>query len=183
MAASLTGVSAKKGVPAVTGTNTAAGTGVMGTSDTGIGVLGESAGNEGVRGISHNPHAGVVGINDATRFSARTGRERQLSTRPSGEGPGGWFESTEGEGVRGVSHGLLAGVVGINDSPAKRHVRFGSPPSPGGNGGWFESKLGEGVRGTSTNNRVPEGDVASRTFSACQRATSSFTASVSSAGV
>jgi hypothetical protein len=151
MARPVAGDSTKDRVPGVKGTNTAAGPGVMGISDTGIGVLGESAGNEGVRGISHNPHAGVVGINDSTRFSARTGREKQLSTRPSGEGPGGWFESTEGEGVRGVSHGLHAGVVGINDSPGKPHVVFGSPPSPGGNGGWFESKLGEGVRGTSAN--------------------------------
>jgi hypothetical protein len=51
-----------------------------------------------VRGTSHNPHGGVVGVNDA----------------PEG-GNGGWFESEHGEGVRGWSknpgHG---GVVGIN---------------------------------------------------------------------
>jgi hypothetical protein len=62
-------------------------------------VQGESSGHTGVHGTSHNPHSAVVGINDA----------------PSPGGDGGWFESSQGEGVRGWSknpnHG---GVVGVN---------------------------------------------------------------------
>ncbi|MFI7000275.1 hypothetical protein [Nocardia sp. NPDC050175] len=61
-----------------------------------------------------------------------------VNTSPAPGGNGGWFESAEGEGVRGWSknpnHG---GVVGVNTG--------------GGNGGYFESADGEGVRGWSKN--------------------------------
>jgi hypothetical protein len=81
-----------------------AGTGVIGQSNDGIGVFGESKNSEGVRGVSHNAHGGVVGINDWSP-----------SAPPGAGGNGGWFESTQGEGVRGWSktphHG---GVVGVN---------------------------------------------------------------------
>ena len=67
-------------------------------------VKGEGTVNEGVRGVSHNAHGGVVGVNDWT------------PPAPAGAGGnGGWFESAQGEGVRGWSktphHG---GVVGVN---------------------------------------------------------------------
>jgi hypothetical protein len=140
-------------------------------------VQGESSGNEGVRGISHDAHGGVVGVNDWTP-----------SGPPGAGGNGGWFESTRGEGVRGWSknpyHG---GVVGVNtaggiavygqsddgtgvvgESKNNEGVRGvshsahggvvgvndwspSSPPGAGGNGGWFESTQGEGVRGWSKN--------------------------------
>ncbi|MFC9433298.1 hypothetical protein [Nocardia sp. NPDC057030] len=100
------------GVPAVVGTHKAAGVGVQGTSDTGF----------GVRGDGQGPGAAVVGVNNS----------------PAPGGNGGWFESAEGEGVRGWSknpnHG---GVVGVNTG--------------GGNAGYFESADGEGVRGLSKN--------------------------------
>src|SRR5438045_3391376 len=74
------------------------------TTTNAISVLGESDQNEGVRGVSHNAHAGVVGINDWAPVAP-----------PGAGGNGGWFESAQGEGVRGVSknpdHG---GVVGVN---------------------------------------------------------------------
>ncbi|MFE9577374.1 hypothetical protein ACFYO1_13375 [Nocardia sp. NPDC006044] len=61
-----------------------------------------------------------------------------VNNSPAPGGNGGWFESAEGEGVRGWSknpnHG---GVVGVNTG--------------GGNGGYFESADGEGVRGISKN--------------------------------
>jgi hypothetical protein len=67
-------------------------------------VQGESSGFEGVRGISHDEHGGVVGINDWSP-----------SSPPGAGGNGGYFESTQGEGVRGwaknPNHG---GVVGVN---------------------------------------------------------------------
>jgi hypothetical protein len=99
----------------VVGVNTARGIGVFGQSDAnsgvagesndGIGVFGESKTNEGVRGLSHSAHGGVVGINDW----AAAGQP------PGTGGNGGWFESLQGEGVRGWSknpnHG---GVVGVN---------------------------------------------------------------------
>jgi hypothetical protein len=90
-------------------------------------------------------------------------------------GNGGWFESSEGEGVRGHSknrnHG---GVVGTNDGGGD--AVFGESSTKGGsgvkgvshnangavvgvndfgelggNGGWFQSAQGEGVRGVSEN--------------------------------
>ncbi|WP_157195468.1 hypothetical protein [Nocardia tenerifensis] len=98
-------------MPAVAGAHKADGIGVHGTSSTGF----------GVRGDGEGPGAAVVGVNN--------------SATP---GNGGWFESAEGEGVRGWSknpnHG---GVVGVNTG--------------GGNGGFFESAEGEGVRGWSKN--------------------------------
>ena len=143
-------------------------------SPDGAAVLGESSGNEGVRGTSHDEHGGVVGINDFSPDSP-----------PGAGGNGGWFESTQGEGVRGwaksAHHG---GVVGVNtaggfgvygtsddgngvvgeskNSEGVRGVSHSAhgavvgvndwapdTPGDGGAGGWFESTQGEGVRGTS----------------------------------
>ena len=65
----------------------------------GIGVFGESASSEGMRGVSHSAHGAVVGVNDA----------------PLPGGNGGWFESVAGEGVRGTSNnGNHGGIVGVN---------------------------------------------------------------------
>src|SRR5262249_23995097 len=90
-------------------------------------VQGEAFGFEGVRGISHDEHGGVVGINDWSP-----------SSPPGAGGNGGWFESTQGEGVRGWAktpyHG---GVVGVNTA--------------GGFGVYGKSDDGSGVVGESTN--------------------------------
>jgi len=87
-----------------------------------IGVIGESAQFEGVRGISHAAnHGAVVGVNDNTTDTA---------------GPGVFGESARGEGVRGVSHSPFhGGVVGTCDNEAA--------------GVFGESARGEGVRGVS----------------------------------
>jgi hypothetical protein len=106
-------------------------------------VFGESAANEGVRGISHAKFSGVVGINDVAD--------------PAGAGNGGWFESKQGEGVRGHSYNRNhAGVVGTNN--ADGICIFGMSDGNGiaihgqskANFGVFgESTESEGVRGTS----------------------------------
>jgi len=87
-------------------------------------VQGEASGFEGVRGISHDSHGGVVGINDVAN--------------PAMAGNGGWFVSDQGEGVRGWSknsnHG---GVVGVNTG--------------GGTGVFGTSDNSVGVWGTSVN--------------------------------
>jgi hypothetical protein len=81
--------------------------GVYGTSESttgGAGVMGESTTGGGVLGVSHGSHGGVVGANDWSGDGS-----------PGSGGNGGWFESAQGEGVRGWSknpdHG---GVVGVN---------------------------------------------------------------------
>ena len=98
-------------------------------------VQGEGSDNEGVRGISHNGHGGVVGINDWSP-----------ATPPGAGGNGGWFESTQGEGVRGWSknpnHG---GVVGVNTAGGV--AVYGLSDSNSGVLG--ESKNGIGVVGES----------------------------------
>ena len=90
----------------------------------GAAISGDGANCEGVRGTSHSVHAAVVGIND-------------LASAESGQGGnGGWFQSTDGEGVRGwsqtVAHG---GVVGLN--------------SAGGWGVYGRGENGHGVVGES----------------------------------
>jgi hypothetical protein len=117
------------------------------TSDNAVSVLGESDQNEGVRGVSHNAHGGVVGINDWSPASP-----------PGAGGNGGWFESSQGEGVRGWAktphHG---GVVGVNTAGGigvfgQSNTNTGVVgESTAGNGGWFESQQTEGVRGVSHN--------------------------------
>jgi hypothetical protein len=88
----------------VVGTNSAGGDGVFGESST--------SGGAGVRGSSHSSQAGVVGVNGA----------------PAPGGNGGWFESAEGEGVRGHSRNANhGGVVGTN--------------SGGGDAGFFEGTV------------------------------------------
>src|SRR5437763_10182816 len=80
----------------------------------------------GVRGTSHYSHGGVVGINKWTPKKA------------GGGGNGGWFESSQGEGVRGWAktpfHG---GVVGVNTAKGV---------------GVFGTSDGEGVHGETTSN-------------------------------
>ena len=89
-------------------------------------MVGESAQGEGVRGLSHSAHGGVVGVNDWTPREAGSG------------GNGGWFESSQGEGVRGWAktpfHG---GVVGVNTAKGV---------------GVFGTSDGEGVHGETTSN-------------------------------
>lgn len=126
-----------------------------------VGVLGESAQFEGVRGIGHaDNHGAVVGINDSQSDNAGPGVYGESANGEgvrghsknrnhggvvgtnSGGADGIYGESSAlgGAGVRGTSHSAQSGVVGVNDCPA-----------PGGNGGWFESAEGEGVRGHSKN--------------------------------
>jgi hypothetical protein len=90
-----------------------------------IAIIGESKGNEAVRGLGHSAHPAVVGINDSLEA-----------------GNGAWFESSHGEGVRGWSmnpdHG---GVVGVNT--AKGIGVYGT--SDAYVGVWGTSKEYEGV--------------------------------------
>jgi hypothetical protein len=120
----------------VVGVNTAKGIGVFGESDgagvqghstkDGFGVVGESAQGGGVHGLSHSAHGGVVGVNDWAPKEAGSG------------GNGGWFESSQGEGVRGWAktpfHG---GVVGVNTAKGV---------------GVFGTSDGEGIHGETTSN-------------------------------
>jgi len=48
----------------------------------------QSSNNHGVRGICHDAHAGVLGINDWTPAAP-----------PGAGGNGGWFESSQGDAV------------------------------------------------------------------------------------
>src|SRR5215469_12777914 len=90
-------------------------------------IWGEGDQFEGVRGVSHNAHGGVVGINDGKIITVE------------GPGPGVYGESSENEGVRGVSHSAHGGVVGTNDGK-------GVVAGPGVYG---ESSENEGARGVS----------------------------------
>lgn len=114
---------------------------------------------ERLAGQSSTADAAVVGVNDFA---------------PPG-GNGGWFESAEGEGLRGhaknAHHGGVvgtnsgggdaifgessasggAGVRGVSHCAQAGVVGVNDFPAPGGNGGWFESAEGEGVRGHSKN--------------------------------
>ncbi|MGV0025409.1 hypothetical protein [Phormidesmis priestleyi] len=115
-------------------------------------VVGESDSIEGVRGVSHSAHGGVVGINDWTGDGS-----------PGSGGNGGWFQSLQGEGVRGWSqnpnHG---GVVGVNTGGGIAVYGGASQNGRGvvgvadvatavegnsnsGAGVWGSSKTGEGV--------------------------------------
>src|SRR5436190_11855365 len=88
-------------------------------------IFGEGTGNEGVRGVSHNEHGAVVGVNDFAPDSP-----------PGAGGNGGWFESAQGEGVRGLAKSIHhGGVVGVN--------------SAGGFGVYGQSDEGHGVVGES----------------------------------
>lgn len=97
---------------------------------------GSEAGSR-LQGVSHDEHAAVEGVND---FAP--------SSPPGAGGNGGWFESAQGEGVRGwaksPAHG---GVVGVNT--AGGIAVYGTSDDGGGVVG--ESKNGEGVRGVSHN--------------------------------
>ena len=83
--------------------------------------------NGNLTGTSTDGHPGVVGVNDWSP-----------SSPPGAGGNGGWFESTQGEGVRGTAknpnHG---GVVGVNTA--------------GGIGVYGTSDDNVGVWGTSVN--------------------------------
>ncbi len=105
----------------------------------------------GVRGMSHNAQAGVMGKNDA----------------PLPGGNGGWFESENGEGVRGWSknpnHGGVvgtntgtgAGVFGQSDGTGVWGVSktwmgvYGNPTSTTGGAGVMGEAIGPGVIGKS----------------------------------
>jgi hypothetical protein len=93
------------------------GTGVWGASKTwigvygatesttgGAGVVGESTTGAGVKGICHGSNGAVIGVNDSPGTAG-----------PGTGGNGGWFESAQGEGVRGWSkNSAHGGVVGVN---------------------------------------------------------------------
>ena len=105
-------------------------------------VIGESDSKEGVRGVSHSAHGGVVGINDWSGDGS-----------PGSGGNGGWFQSSQGEGVRGQTnnpnHG---GVVGVNTG--------------GGIAVYGTSENSVGVWGTSTNNEGVHAETNSKFSSA-----------------
>ena len=88
----------------------------------------------GVQGVSHSSNGGVVGINDWSGDGS-----------PGSGGNGGWFESSQGEGVRGWSknpnHG---GVVGTNTG-----MGAGVFGQSDGTGVWGVSKTWMGVYGNS----------------------------------
>jgi hypothetical protein len=97
--------------PGITGTTTAGGIGVKGTSNTyqgvygfstsNAGVAGESTQFNGIYGVSHDPHnAGVIGINDNNGWGV-TGRSANV-------GVSGECQSSTGVGVHGKG-GILAG--------------------------------------------------------------------------
>jgi hypothetical protein len=135
------------------------GTGVHGDSETwngvagiskstigGAGVYGESVGaGVGVIGKSQTWH-GIYGETNSTTGGAGVWGEHKANGAGVGgksdSGNGGWFESTQGEGVRGWSknpnHG---GVVGVNT--AKGIGVYGQ--SDDGIGVWGSSKTFEGV--------------------------------------
>lgn len=94
-------------------------------------VHGEGHKFEGVRGTSHDTHGGVVGINDWAPKDAGSG------------GNGGWFESSQGEGVRGWAKSPFhGGVVGVNTAKGI---------------GVFGTSDGEGVHGETTSNEFVAG--------------------------
>jgi hypothetical protein len=112
MAPPLEGDSTLASIAGVTGTNTAGGIGVKGTSITyqgvsgsstlNAGVAGESQQFNGIYGVSHDPHnAGVIGINDNNGWGV-TGRSANV-------GVSGECLSSTGVGVHGKG-GVLAGL-------------------------------------------------------------------------
>src|SRR5258708_34529345 len=105
-------------------------------SPTAPAITGESSKNEGVRGVSHDPHPpGVVGVNDWDPTALHVG----------GGANGGWFESAQGEGVRGWSKNFNhGGVVGVNT--AGGFGTYGTRDE--GIGGLGESKNNERGRGS-----------------------------------
>jgi hypothetical protein len=116
--------STNQSLPAVAGSNTAGGTGVVGLGHTGV--LGESRDFVGVSGLSHDPNnAGVMGVNDKGGWGV-TGRS-STNTGVSGESVSGvgvhgtghtgvFGESQDFVGVSGLSHDPNnAGVMGVND--------------------------------------------------------------------
>ncbi len=174
---------------------------VKGTSDTGIGVTGESTSFEGVRGTSHaGAHGGVVGINDNNNAdlhnpagpgvygeSIGTGVWGKSKTwmgvygssestvggngvmgEHLGGGAGVYGKSASGTGVFGEATGTAVwgqshtwmGVYGLSESTTGGAGVMGEQKGGGagvigksgsGNGGYFESAQGEGVRGISHN--------------------------------
>ncbi|HTP11571.1 MAG TPA: hypothetical protein VMP08_25130, partial [Anaerolineae bacterium] len=125
--------------------NSPTGAGLWGRDNLGIGVFGESAQGEGVRGTSHNAnHAGVVGWNDGGNFGVYG-----FSTLQSGV----VGESTSGTGVYGHST-TGYGVVGFS---ADQTAVWGQTSTAIGVYGtsttyvgvWGESTGFEGVRGVS----------------------------------
>src|SRR4051794_1382386 len=97
-------------------------------------VRGEGFHNEGVRGISHNSHGGVAGVNDWS---------------PPAAPPGGW--SREGA----LQNSL--GVPGRHDSPVDPVI------SSDGAGVYGQSKHGIGVFGESDSSHGVSGESLSTT--------------------
>ena len=108
-----------------------------------------SKNNQGVRGISHAAQGGVVGVNDWPA----TGQP------PGSGGNGGWFESLQGEGVRGwaknPNHGGVAGVntaggIGVFGQSDKGVGVWGESQSDNQPGVFGKSTKWQGVSGNST---------------------------------
>jgi len=125
-------------------------------------IEGESRKKEGVRGVSHSGHAGVIGINQsrASQRVAVVPPEERPGYRPtappvtppesSAEGNGGWFESGSGEGVRGWSKNVRhGGVVGVNT--AKGIGVFGTSDGEGVHGQTTSKGFAAGVTGMAVN--------------------------------
>lgn len=133
------GIASQTGRSGVTGLNSSGGNGIFGQSEsgrgvagissTGIGVFGETAGDDGVQGRSGDSgHSGVAGFND--------GDGNGVFGRSFGKGIGVFGQSAGSDGVQGVaSDDGHSGVTGLNTG--------------GGNGVFGQSETGRGVAGTS----------------------------------
>jgi hypothetical protein len=183
--ANLSGDSSNPSVAAVLGKQTGAtGSGVEGASDTGWGVYGHSKTGRGVVASSEKDYGLRASSVDSAGLRASSENGRGLegwSTKAEGvvgisvsgsgvlgtsktSGNGGWFESAQGEGVRGwsqnVNHG---GVVGVNTGGGV--AVYGTSDNGRGIEGWSidsygiagESKNAAGVRGTSAISAGVEG--------------------------
>lgn len=129
----------------VSGSNSSGGSGVWGSSNSGHGVYGQTAsqldGSAGLCGVNTGKGFGVYGEGDGN--TAVVGKSTNFN--------GGWFESSQAEGVRGVSHNPNHGaVVGICDKANGIGV-YGfcddGSKNLSGTGVFGDSSLGEGVHG------------------------------------
>lgn len=127
----------ENGGTAVRGLANDSGHGVYGSSGTGIGVFGESAQFEGVRGLAHDVnHGAVVGVHDGGGFGV-------YGTSESGAGVVG--DSTSWVGVYGESESAF----GVQGKSASNSGVVGTSTS--WIGVYGESAQYEGVRGVAKN--------------------------------
>lgn len=88
----------------------------------GIGVLGRSnSGGDGVRGETNSNNDGLGG---GTLGAGAVGAVVGISSKLA---PGGWFESTSGDGVRGITHSDdHAAIVGVSGGLAPAGIFYGN---------------------------------------------------------